>query len=212
MAAKQDRRGTNTVSKTRKVQIAVVMVGVLLALGAAPALAKVLEGGGAQTPPVTEPGDGSAYGSRTAGSTDMTSYRNPTGPCGGFRIFQKAIGAKYPGKPFGYLKVFYSSSTGKNCAKAVSSSRTFGKAKPMAVGLYKCRTSIPNRRCIVIADAEDRPSPPADLPRYGRYEEYAGPVRVEARDRCIAAIGIIKWQGKRGYATTPNYNKSSFCD
>jgi len=108
--------------------------------------------------------------------------------------------------------VYYNSSSGKNCAKTISSSRTIGKKKPMAVGLYKCKTSIPNRRCVVIADAEDRPSPPADLPRYGSYEEYAGPVRVLARDRCIAAIGSIKWNGKTAYAATPHYNKSSFCD
>ncbi|MEJ7632471.1 MAG: hypothetical protein WKF28_08175 [Rubrobacteraceae bacterium] len=199
-------------SKIRKAQIAIVVVGVLLALGAAPALAKVFEDTGAQPPTVDEQGDRSAYNSRTAVSTDRTSYRGPTGPCGGFRIFQKAIGTKYPGKPFGYLRVYYNSSTGKNCAKTISSSRTQGKKKPMFVGIYKCRTSIPNRRCGVVDDAEDRPTPNSGLPRYGRYSHYAGPVRVRARDHCIAAIGSIKWNGKKAYAATPHYNKSTFCD
>lgn len=125
--------------------------------------------------------------------------------CSGSLIEHRAIRGDKTGHLFGYLDVYYNSSTGRNCAKAVSSSRTWGVRKPMYVGLYKCKQTSAGR-CSVVAKAEDAPNF-----TYGYYRYYAGPVSLYARGHCIAARGDIQFKGEHGAAFTPHYPGGSHC-
>ena len=125
--------------------------------------------------------------------------------CSGTLIEHRAIRGDRTGNLFGYLDVYYDSSTGRNCARAVSSSRTWGVRKPMFVGLYKCSQTNPGR-CSVVARAEDRSGQ-----RYGSYQYYAGPVSLHAKGHCIAARGDIIFKGEHGDGLTPNYPGGSHC-
>lgn len=125
--------------------------------------------------------------------------------CSGTLIEHRAIRGDKTGTLFGYLDVYYDASTGRNCARTVSSSRTWGAAKRMFVGLYKCEQTSPGR-CSVVARAEDQPGY-----TYGWYRYYAGPVSLRAQDHCIAARGDIVFRGEHGDAFTPNYPGGSHC-
>jgi hypothetical protein len=125
--------------------------------------------------------------------------------CSGALIEHRPIRGDRTGNLFGYLDVYYNSSTGRNCARTVSSARTWGVAKPMYVGLYKCSQT---RRggCTVVAKAEDK----ANF-TYGSYAYYAGPRSLYAAGHCIAARGDIQFRGEHGAAFTPNYPGGSHC-
>jgi hypothetical protein len=125
--------------------------------------------------------------------------------CSGTLIEHRAIRGDKTGNLFGYLDVYYNGSTGRNCARTVSSSRTWGVRKPMFVGLYKCSQTSPGR-CSVVSKAEDGPNY-----TYGSYQYYAGPVSLYAKGHCIAARGDIIYKGEHGDAFTPNYPGGSHC-
>jgi hypothetical protein len=93
----------------------------------------------------------------------------------------------------GSLDLYYSSSTGRNCARTNSSSLTYGKAKTMHVKLYRCAQTAPSSRCDVTAQAADGPR---------TYSYYAGPVSLYAPNNCIRAEGSVNWGSQAGYVST----------
>lgn|GEM_PF-3326192 len=135
----------------------------------------------------------------------VTSTPASAAGCSGRLIEHKAIRGDRTGNLFGYLDVYYNSSTGRNCVRTVSSSRTWGTRKPMFVGLYKCSQTRLGR-CSVVARAEDQANY-----KYGSYQYYAGPRSLYAKSHCIAARGDIVFKGEHGDAFTPNYPGGSHC-
>jgi hypothetical protein len=92
----------------------------------------------------------------------------------------------------GYLKIYYNSSNGYNCAETVSN----GASKPVDIGvyIYACAQTHPGGYdCTDTSHDQD----------YGKYSHYAGPVGVHAPGHCIQAIGTIILSGDReaGYRT-----------
>ncbi|MGN9840137.1 hypothetical protein ACTMTI_18635 [Nonomuraea sp. H19] len=78
------------------------------------------------------------------------------------------------GTRVGTLEVYYSSSTGKNCALAVGYGSTYGVKNTKAVYIGLAGPGVPW--------ADDNS---------GSFEYYAGPVYVSAPGKCIAVQGVI---------------------
>ncbi|NUW42144.1 serine/threonine protein kinase [Nonomuraea rhodomycinica] len=85
----------------------------------------------------------------------------------------------------GYLHVYYSSSTGKNCAVTVGAGEHYGKRDGKSVWIRRTGGTW-------IKDT-------------GRYQYYAGPVYVKASGHCIDVEGRIEGWNWGGAA-------SVFCD
>jgi hypothetical protein len=94
------------------------------------------------------------------------------------------------GVTLGYLKIYYNSSNGYNCAEAVSSSTTYGKVKYMLVGLNVCTETSPANTCNIISY-----NPPYYDVDDGNFSYYAGPAGVYGAGHCITAYAEINWNG-----------------
>ncbi|WP_326700056.1 hypothetical protein OG909_23835 [Streptomyces sp. NBC_01754] len=88
---------------------------------------------------------------------------------GHYPITSSMAQAKNPG---GYLDIYYSSSTGKNCGVAYPTSTHQGKTSMLEVDMRKSGNST------WTGDS-------------GNFTYYAGPVYVSARGACIDALGFV---------------------
>ncbi|MGW0807686.1 hypothetical protein [Nonomuraea sp. NPDC002799] len=96
------------------------------------------------------------------------------GVCGSSYSLVGSYAIPATGTRVGTLEVYYSSSTGKNCALAVGYGSTYGvkNTKAVFIGIAGSTTGW--------TDSDD-----------GSYEYYAGPVYVYAPGKCITAQGVI---------------------
>jgi hypothetical protein len=104
--------------------------------------------------------------------------------CAGNLIFTKAIRDNQDRK-VGELNIYFNPANGKNCAKTMHAGSTWGKAMRTSVILHRChRGTGPGDPCFF-----DFPEDEAH--DTGRFEYYAGPVRLNAENRCIWATGSV---------------------
>jgi hypothetical protein len=120
------------------------------------------------------------------------------GGCSGTRIYTFHMRAGTT--TIAELRVFYNSSTGRNCAMTVHVGPTVGKKMPTQVALDSCLETQPDSVCTPTESAWDD----------GEYSYYAGPVSVYGRGHCIDVAGSIyyKYQWYVAYSTP----HASFCD
>lgn len=114
-----------------------------------------------------------------------------TGPCGGRLVGHYPVKARVDGqrKKIAELAVFWNQAAGRNCARMNHAGPTWGKRLRTRVFLAPCLERKPNRTCTYHGSKARR-----DI---GQFKEYAGPVSVKARNRCIHAAGTITFRGKR---------------
>ncbi|MEO3806098.1 hypothetical protein [Nonomuraea sp. B1E8] len=123
-------------------------------------------------------------GATIAASATMVAGAAPAGaagPCGSSyaRVGVYAIHHKVDGSRTGTLEVYYSSSTGKNCAL------TYGYGKYANTKSWKG----------VIISRGDGSGEDADA---GEFTYYAGPVYVSAPNQCIDVEGIVPaWNSRK---------------
>lgn len=94
----------------------------------------------------------------------------------------------------GYLNVYWDGHY--NCAETVSANQNWGVLKSMSAYIASCPKSNKGGDSCDVIDSD------SDIDGY-RY--YAGPVRVDGRDRCITATGYILWPDQEGWARTSPY-------
>jgi len=102
--------------------------------------------------------------------------------CSGSLVEHSPVDGDYPigsDTLIGYVDIYYNSSTGDNCARAVTTGAAYGKASSIIVEIDKCRETRPSRTCTVIAHDRDPKS------GFGSFGTFAGPVRVNAPRNCI---------------------------
>jgi hypothetical protein len=122
------------------------------------------------------------------------------GTCGGNLIFTKAIKDDKDRK-LGELNVYFNPANGNNCARTVHSDRTWGQAMRTTVALNRCYKGIgPGDPCFFDPDKDERHDT-------GSFKYFAGPVSINAENRCIWAIGWIKGF----YASTRPDQQAAFC-
>lgn len=114
-----------------------------------------------------------------------TSSAQAAGTCPGGLIAHQPLTAG-----LGWLDVYYDGTTGRNCARVVSSAGTWGVPKVMSVELVRCSSTKPSQRCGTYDTSRDR----------GTYKYYAGPVSISARGHCILAYGYVQTSSSSGYA------------
>lgn len=114
-----------------------------------------------------------------------TSTAQASGSCPGVLIAQQPVEWG-----LGSLDVYYDGATGRNCARVVSSSSTWGVRKHMQVVLLSCSSTSPSQPCGSYRRVQDQ----------GSFRYYAGPVSVSARGRCILAYGKITTSTSHGNA------------
>lgn len=85
----------------------------------------------------------------------------------------------------GSLAIYYNSATGMNCAKTNHGGVTWNKRTDTLVEIYSCKNHKPGQNCVFDKHAID----------YGRYRQYAGPVSVYGKGKCIAVHASIWWNG-----------------
>jgi hypothetical protein len=85
----------------------------------------------------------------------------------------------------GQLQLYYNSNDGKNCALMMHSGSFWGKSFPTKVELYRCT----DKTCKVV-DAWD--TDPKPINKIAYYKYFAGPVRVQAKGKCIRVRGGIR--------------------
>lgn len=90
------------------------------------------------------------------------------------------------GKKLAELQLYYSAATGKNCARTMHSSATWGKPLHTEVFLQTCKRKHFSSRKGCNASKPHR----ADND-WGTFRYQAGPVSVYGRNRCVAAQGSI---------------------
>ncbi|MFC5058236.1 hypothetical protein [Saccharothrix xinjiangensis] len=113
--------------------------------------------------------------------------------CGGSLVGRYAL--NYGGSAIGELVVYYSSSTGQNCARMNHLGATHGVALRTVVFIVACRETTPGPTCTYYG------TPQVDD---GTYAYYAGPRSVSASGRCIHAAGDIYYAGaKRHVQVSP---------
>jgi hypothetical protein len=113
--------------------------------------------------------------------------------CSGTLIEERNITTGTSGV-IGYLNVYWDGHY--NCAETVSASKDWGVLKQMGVWIYSCPLSDKGgSTCHTISKDQD----------YDGYAYYAGPVRVDGRNRCVAAEGYILWPSTDGGARTNPY-------
>jgi hypothetical protein len=95
------------------------------------------------------------------------------------------------GFTLGYLKIYYNSANGYNCAETVSSSATYGKQKYMYVQLMVCKETSPSNTCTPISY-----NPPYNDYDMASYYYYAGPVGVYGAGHCINPAAQIDMDGQ----------------
>ncbi|MEU7339927.1 MULTISPECIES: hypothetical protein [unclassified Streptomyces] len=109
--------------------------------------------------------------------------------CGGSEVGTYPVDADN-GVRYGWIHVYYDSSTGKNCAVNVATSAGgYGKAKRMYMHLMECSSGSVRsyEDCRVIEDDTDVRTD---------YKYYAGPVSVTAPDHCLIMTGSISYNGQ----------------
>jgi len=95
----------------------------------------------------------------------------PTGNCDGQLIDTADIRAG--GRSFGTLRLYYNSSTRKNCAKASKASRLVGTRHYMSVWIIRCKDGT--GETISTCDQIDQPTDGLNIDS-GEFTSYAGPV------------------------------------
>jgi len=86
------------------------------------------------------------------------------------------------GSTWGHVYLYYSSSTGKNCAVTVKNSNGYeGTATDTAIFLDRCTGTTPGHCGSISKSVDDQ----------GYYSYYAGPVSLYAAGHCIQIIGSI---------------------
>ncbi|SFL07968.1 hypothetical protein SAMN05216275_15217 [Streptosporangium canum] len=95
--------------------------------------------------------------------------------CSGSLIEHLPVGS------LGYLDIYYSSSTGNNCARLNSTGSSYGESKYMSVRLNACSASSTSVCNVLDTDSDS-----------GYFEYYAGPVTVYGKGRCLRATYQIK--------------------
>ena len=132
-------------------------------------------------------------------SAGPTSRASAADECGGNLIFTKAIRDNQDRK-VGELNVYYSAATGMNCAKTMHAGRTWDKKMYTSVQLRRCYQGVgPGDPCFG--------APENIRSDHGNFAFYAGPVKINAENRCIWAIGHVgDW-----YASTRPDQNAAFC-
>ncbi|MBO2455717.1 hypothetical protein J4573_52185 [Actinomadura barringtoniae] len=88
------------------------------------------------------------------------------------------------GKTLAYLNLYWDGHY--NCAELVSSSTTSGTLKAMGVYIYTYPLSCKNGGCGI-------GSYTASAGEYSGFRYYAGPKRLDGRNKCVRAYGVIDW-------------------
>jgi hypothetical protein len=109
--------------------------------------------------------------------------------CSGSRIEHIAMGPP----TYGYLDIYFDSSTGNNCAMAVASGAASGHASFIEVCLARCKQTSPGATC----------TPDEEECDAGPYHFFAGPVFVHAPGQCISAFGELTFNGVTVSAALP---------
>ncbi|MEU7898567.1 hypothetical protein AB0B45_37610 [Nonomuraea sp. NPDC049152] len=100
--------------------------------------------------------------------------------CSGSQI--DSIAVKRGGSTYGTLKLYYNSSTGKNCAR-LDRVVNYGTKAGMILSLYACGKGWSQSKCF-----RDHYDIGQDS---GQFGEYAGPVTVNGKGRCILVQGNV---------------------
>src|ERR687897_2836249 len=133
-----------------------------------------------------------------AKSPASSAAARASGPCPGTQI-EPTQYARYRGKRVGALRVYYDSSTGKNCARMDHTKRTRGRTRMTFVYLRICRR---NHRPGNVCRGGTRGVVDAGL-----FDYYAGPVitKRSARGRYLHARGeiVIKGSNRTVYMDPP---------
>ena len=112
--------------------------------------------------------------------------------CSGSLIRSQTI-KNSAGTAIAYLRVYWNSSTGRNCAETRHASSTWGKSRKTAVYIVKCTQTTPTGCTETTADDYDG----------GYFKYYAGPVSVYSPKNCVRASGYIYTAGgSKRYVTT----------
>ncbi len=123
-------------------------------------------------------------------SSSMSAYaavspQTDTNHCSSLGSLVDTRAIKNGSTTLGYLKVYYNSSNGYNCAETVANNTT--SKKSMAVYIGTCQEKSESNTCTLVSTSK---------PYYdyddGNYYEYAGPAGVSAKGHCIFAIGYIQ--------------------
>lgn len=85
----------------------------------------------------------------------------------------------------GSMAIYYNAATGVNCAKTNHGGVTWNKKAYTLIEIYSCRNRTPGRNCDMDKHAINS----------GNFKQYAGPVSVNAKGRCIAVHANIWWKG-----------------
>ncbi|GAA1857696.1 hypothetical protein [Myceligenerans crystallogenes] len=106
--------------------------------------------------------------------------------CGGSLINTKALRTD-AGTVVGYLDVYYSGSTGRNCAVTRHSGPSYGVSRNTWVAIVRCDQATAGNGCTY---PESRWVRDEDY-----YAYYAGPVSIAAAGYCIRVTGGLIWNG-----------------
>jgi hypothetical protein len=108
--------------------------------------------------------------------------------CGGSRIDSYPITGQIPigtDRTFGYIYLYYDSSTGKNCAVTVATETGgYGDSKPMYLRIDRCKEMVYTGNCAGTDSAKDS----------GDYLYQAGPRSVSAANHCVRVVGKITYR------------------
>ncbi|GLX00541.1 hypothetical protein [Microtetraspora sp. NBRC 16547] len=115
--------------------------------------------------------------------------------CGGSLI--DSIAVKNGSTTYGTLKLYYSSSTGNNCAQ-LDRVVNYGTKKGMILSLYACGQGWSATKCHIDFYDIGQDS--------GQFGQYAGPVSVRGKGRCIQVGASVQAANN----TWANYNSPVF--
>jgi hypothetical protein len=115
--------------------------------------------------------------------------------CGGRLI--DSIAVKKGSRTYGTLKLYYSSSTGKNCAR-LDRVVNYGTKKGMILSLYACGKGWSVSKCHRDFYKVGQDS--------GQFGQYAGPVSVPGKGRCIQVQAGVQARDN----SWANYNSPVF--
>lgn len=107
--------------------------------------------------------------------------------CSGKQINHRNVIAKDNVK-IGEVRLFWNSSTGKNCVITVKQGRTYGFKSITRASLTRCE----NKSGTYCLDQVDETNPVDNLVDDGVYSYYAGPVSVWAKGYCVQWWGDIQ--------------------
>ena len=90
------------------------------------------------------------------------------------------------GSVYGYLDIYYANAMGVNCAQLNSYGNLRGVKKKMSVAIVSCGKPTSKGVC--------GSGNPYRLDK-GTYSQYAGPVALPAKAKCIQVLGAISYKG-----------------